>query len=375
MKVLENILVPVPLRTESAAQRDTAVKLAKQFGSKIHLYHCIPKYDSKFRLPAKLLFKKMTGRLQEEREFYENLGLKAIVHEVEEGIAYEGILHKAEDLNANLILFGPAFGEGHNEVKVERVVKMAESPVWIANQSGFSAIACGIDYSAASKRAFTNTLHLAKAFGSKIIVINGEAPPENLQQDEEISEPLREEWLKNRESRMQSFLLEFDTKELEIVYAFPQDDPLQSIQEYLKKEEASLFLMGTTGKDSGSDVRIGSLSQSFLKAEHDVSLIFFSRRDVIRIATHQKLEYLNKLLEQGWQLLESEKTEESLEAFEKAIHMDSFSVHAWKGLAQARAKLGFVAEAAEAERRAKEIRQYYWDRRIEQEIRNRKGLL
>lgn len=375
MKVLENILVPVPMRTESTAQRETAVKLAQQFDSQIHLYHCIPRYDSQFRLPVKLLFKKMTGRLQEERKYFENLGLKTIVHEVEEGIAYEGILHKAEELNANLILFGPAFGEGHNEVKVERVVKMAESPVWIANQSDFSAIACGIDYSPASKRAFTNAIRLAKAFDSKIIVINAETPSETPPQDKEISETQHQQWVKNRESRMQSFLLEFDTRELEIIYVFPQETPLHSIQECLKKEKASLFLMGTTGNDSGTDVRIGSLSQSFLKAEHEVSVVFFSRRDVIRIATHQKLEHLNQLLEEGWQLLNDEKAEESLEAFEKAIHMDSFSVHAWKGLAQARTKLGFVAEAAEAERRAKEIRQYYWDRRIEQEIRNRKGLL
>lgn len=184
----QNILVPVDFSVMSVVAIETAKRLARQFGSRIHLVHV---QDAMYPVAFMATTPMMTGDLmvihqENTKKLQKDLGDLAArldvspddCHVLTAPPAFDAICAFAQQRSIDLIVMPTHGWTGLKHVflgsTAERVVQHSPCPVWIARKrpNGVNTILVPVDFSRCSLDALTYAIELAKNAAAKIIVFH-----------------------------------------------------------------------------------------------------------------------------------------------------------------------------------------------------------
>ena len=182
MKVLEKVLVAIDFGSDTDSVIAWAIRLAKTFGSELHLLHVLPKVDESIPEVDGLIQMARQGaatRLRAIRQDLDEAGAWTAEEKIAQGTPFDEIIRHSEELDANVILVGSRSGEEVVEQRLgttaERLCRKSNKPVWVVGPERNTdewSILCPVDCSSPSKRALRNAIHLARRFDVHLMVLH-----------------------------------------------------------------------------------------------------------------------------------------------------------------------------------------------------------
>ena len=137
----------------------TAVFVAKQFNSEIHLLHVMPGTVDFCSDARGMFIKKIDDRLREIAEQIEAEEIQVVKTVVDHGVVFDSIDQQATKRDVNVIIMGAGHvdDDGRLQVgtKATRVRRIATQPVWLVKPGSLpqvNRILCPVDCSASSGR-------------------------------------------------------------------------------------------------------------------------------------------------------------------------------------------------------------------------------
>jgi len=379
MKVLENVLVAVDfgIRTESVVEE--ATRLAKTFGSQIHLLHVLPKLDESIPEAEDVMEMARRGalaRLAEIRSGLDEAGARTAEEKVTVGIPFDQIIQCAEELDANVILVGSRTTERTAGPRLgttaERLCRKSSKPVWVVapEKSGDpKSILCPVDRSSASERALTNAVHLARRFNVQLTVLHVIRPVFALSgMSTSDARRLEDGHAKSETTKFESFLKRFDFHnvcwEKTVVQGIPEESILSAVSEF----SAGLLVMGSVGRTGLSRILLGSVAGK-LARQLPCSMILMKAEDAIRLKLEEDLSDLNSHYARAIELLENGFLDEAKHQFEHCIQTSDIFSPAWEGLAEVCQRQDKPDIAERFRETARQIEESLAWRRVEADVR------
>jgi universal stress protein E len=177
MKLLEKILIPIDVNTDTKELMNATIKLANSYQSEIMLLYVVP--DNELKDPIKdIVIKSVTESLNEIKEIL--ISNKVTVREpiIVFGNIVDTIVQKANSEKVNLLLIGSTEKNKNAKFKLgiiaEQIIRNSDVPVWLVNsnhKTSFSNILCPVDFSEPSRRALYNAILLARKFKSALSIL------------------------------------------------------------------------------------------------------------------------------------------------------------------------------------------------------------
>ncbi|MBU1013261.1 MAG: universal stress protein [Bacteroidetes bacterium] len=288
MKLLEKILVPIDVNTDSIEQINATIKLANAYKSEITLMCVVGDTELKDNIKD-IVVKSVTESLNEIKEVLISNKVKVQEPEIAFGKIVDFIVQKANSEKVNLILIGTKEKKKREKFKLgiiaEQIIRESDIPVWLVNgekKTLFSSILCPVDFSEPSKRALTNAVLLARKFDASLKIITVYEPLEyvskriNIDLDEENATRLQ-----RVKDKMKALIKDLDLKgvnhKIEIKYGKADEKILDTI----KKQHIDLLIMGTNGRTGLSRFFMGSVTEKVIR-EMPCSFITIKKIDVIQ---------------------------------------------------------------------------------------------
>jgi nucleotide-binding universal stress UspA family protein len=375
MKLLEKILVPIDVNTDSKEQISATIKLANAYKSEILLMYVAPDYELKDEI-KEIVLKSVTESLNEIKEDLESNKVKVLKPIIVFGNIVDAIVQKANMEKVNLLLIGSNEKKKRIKYKLgviaEQIIRMSDVPVWLVNsdkKTSFSHILCPVDFSEPSKRALNNAILLARKYKSILFILNVHEPIVYVSQ--RINVDLEEEnltRLKKTKDEMKTFIQEFDLDgvdhKIEIISGNVDDNILNSI----KSQQIDLLIMGTNGRTGLSRFFMGSVTEKVIR-EMPCSFITIKKIDLIQLKLDNKIKEIEVLFKNGEELIKNAFYEEAINQFLKCLKVNDMHIPSMNKLAKLYNQLGDKNKSLTYENMAKEILSKLWDRKIEEEIR------
>lgn len=380
MKLLKKILLAVDFSETMPSVVATATTLAKQFGSEILLMHAIHPVDMKDSA-RKMLHEVVQKELNKVTQQLEEQGIHISELIIADGAAASQIIHYSNYHNVNVILLGSGKKSGVGYfplgVTAEKIIRDASKPVWIV-KAGASAqitnILCPVDFSDASLRAVTNSVHVARKMGAKLSIVHVVQPILNIY----------EKWFQRKKSdldatlaqkqqEMKKFLKGVDFFNLDYSTQVLAGDVANTIVEAARNNQVDLILMGSTGASKDFRTRLGNIAEKVVR-QMPTSFVTLKSENAIQIHIEGELKDLEEHFQHGKELLEQGFLEEALAQFEHCVQEEITFLPGWQALAVTYQRLGDEKKANATIQRAKEIEKKLWEKRVEAEIRSRHSL-
>ena len=138
----------------------------------------------------------------------------------------------------------------------------------------FKTILCPIDLKPRSKMALKKAINIAHQFSSKIILLN--IHEEFMSKEQMIMSrisvsKLGDEFKKiaiEAKSDMKSLMKELEADNIDCEYILRDGKPYDVIIKISKEKEVDLIVMGTNGKDSLTDLFIGTTAQKVVESSN-----------------------------------------------------------------------------------------------------------
>lgn len=380
MKLLEKILVPVDIEKVSNEQLEVAVKLAENFGSKIILLCVLPeeakldsikKYIENF---TKTEIEKVINSMSYPREKIDFI--------IEYGNRFNKIISLSESENVNLIVNINQKSDSDNGAQIdvlsEKLVRKSAKPVMIVKPGTNivpKTILCPVDYSNSSERALKNAVKIARAFNSKLFIMNVYEPlEENFSKrlDIDFDEENKKQQAINKQ-QFESFLSQFNFTELDYETIIANGNPELVISEFVARNLIDLIFMGATGKTFIQRLLLGSVVESTLR-ELPASMIVTKAENLLDLKIEADISSLEKHLIQAKKLEELGYYDEAIDQLKLCLQINDLHVPALHRLSNLYSKQGEKELAENYMKKANEILRRIWDKKIEFEIRKGLGL-
>jgi universal stress protein E len=197
MKLLEKILVPIDVNTDSTELINATIKLADAYHSEIILMYVIDDRELTDSI-KEIVLKSVKESLNEINKRFIANHLKTQEPVVVFGKIVDSIVQKAYSERVNLVLIGAKEKNIREKYKLgvitEQIIRECDAPVWLVNGEKeilFSNILCPVDFSEPSKRALVNAILFARKFNANLKIITVYEPLEyiskiiNIHLDEE----------------------------------------------------------------------------------------------------------------------------------------------------------------------------------------------
>jgi nucleotide-binding universal stress UspA family protein len=375
MKLLEKILVPIDVNTDSTEQINATIKLANAYKSEIILISVVG--DMELNKDIKVIVEKsVTESLNEIKAVLLNNKVQVREPEIIFGKIFEIIVQKANSENVNLILIGSKEKNKREKFKLgiiaEQIIRESDIPIWLVNgekKTFLSHILCPIDFSEPSKRALTNAILLSRKFNSRLKILKVYEPLKYVSKRFNID--LQEEnaiRLKRVRKEMNTFIKEFDLDGVNHKTEVRCGIIEEKILNIINKQHIDLLIMGTNGRTGLSRFLMGSVTEKVIR-EMPCSFITVKRKDVIQLKLDNEIKEIEEHFKNGEELIKNVFYKEAINQFLICLQVNDMHIPSMNKLAEVYDKLGDTGKSLYYKNMAKEILSRLWDRKIEEEIR------
>lgn len=375
MKLLEKILVPIDVNTDSKEQINTTIELAKAYNSEIILICVVPDYELKDEIKD-IVIKYVTESLNEIKEILISKMVKVQEPIIEFGNIVDTIVQKANLEKVNLVLIGSKEKNKSAKFKLgiisEQIIIKSDVPVWLVNADNktfFSHILCPVDFSEPSRRALHNALVLARKYKSALSILAVCEPLNyvslrlNIDLEEENAKRLK--MVKNE---METFIKEFNLDGINHKIEIKCGKVDKKILKTIKKQHIDLLIMGTTGRTGLSRFFMGSVTEKVIR-EMPCSFITIKRSNIIKLKLDNEIKEIEEHFKNGEELIKNGFYPEAIDQFLICLHVNDMHIPSINRLTELYNKIGDNGQSLYYENMAKKILSRLWDRKIEEEIR------
>jgi nucleotide-binding universal stress UspA family protein len=375
MKLIKKILVATDFSSASDNVVDSAVKMATAFNSDVAVIHVLPKTTGNEKT-NELLYNLAKPQLDAVNEKISSKGVSTLDPILEFGDFSDRIIHASEKIGAGLIFAG-AGEKLKNEVpqlgsNALKIIKKSNKPVFIVkNNSPFSIskILCPVDFSPQSKRALKNAVTLANKFKAKLIVLSVydvsylNPIKNNVKMEEEIAV-----LQKDCENQLDDFLSDFTLTHLDVIREVKQGEAAEEILKTIKEHEVDLLMMGTTGKSGITRILLGSVTEKVIR-EIPCAFITFKSEDAITLELETGLRNIEHHYDVAQKLFQEGFFEESIEEYNKCLHINFMHIPSMQGLAEVYKTLKDTANENKYRSMIRQVLDQMYNEKIESEIR------
>lgn len=387
MKVLEKVLVAVDFGANTDSVVASATRIAKTFGSEIHLLHVlpvaeetIPEFDEMMERQAQ---QQAVARLKEIRSRLDESEVWTAEEQIAQGTPFNEIMRVADDLDANVILVGSRNETHANEyglgkptgllgTTAERLCRKASKPVWVVGSESETpgrSILCPVDFSSPSRRALKNAIHLARRFDVELIVLHVIRPlfavPGLGTSDEN---DMQESHVKLQTSKFERFLGDFDFHNVRWSRVLRQGVPEDEIVAAAAEFSVDLMIMGSVGRTGLSRILLGSVASKVAR-RLPCSMVMMKAEDAVRLKLEEDLSDLKSHYTRACELLEEGFLDEAKRHFEQCIRTSDIFTPAWEGLAEVYQRQGKPERAEQSRESAKQIEERLLWQQVQADIR------
>ena len=383
MRLIQTVLVATDFRTGVDDVLATASALGRAFQSEVLLLSVLPPAPeglSDAVLVMRLARERSLERLNELASKLRGEGVRMAEPIVEEGSDFEGILRQANERDSNVILIARSAGGDDPSalgLTAERVLRHSAKPVWVvkAGQSvSLDSILCAVDFSAPSRRALSNAIHLARNLDAELTVLTVIQPVATFWSFSGlISQEAQNAYEEDQRRRFETFLGQFDFHNVRWEKQVRVGDPGAEILAAAEKTAAKLLVMGSGAKTAFTRILLGHVTGRVATAM-PCSLLSFKAENAIRLRIDEQIADIQSHFQLGEELLEQGLPEEARRQFQHCIETDRVYAPAWEGLAEAYRRLGDAQRAQECRDTAKQIVETLWWKQVEADIRGRHPL-
>lgn len=375
MKLLEKILIATDLSSASEELINQGVAISKLVGAKIILVYVL-NLNTENKKISKFILNAAVNQLNRIKNEIIAKGIECDEPIVANGSIYNKIVEEATVNDVNLILMG---SNGHSKNgpfklgnSAKKVIQKTQIPVWvhkIGSRNKIKKILCPVDFSDASTRALENAVLIAKKLEAKLIVMNvyesehfyeyidANYLKDEIQKEKEKNEQHFEKYLKTINFRGVDF-------EHFLITGFADIEILKSI----KKEKIDLLIMGTTGRSGLSKFLMGSVTEKVVR-EVPCSFITTKSKNLIKIVIEAKINDLDTHYREAQLLVKDGLYDRALREYNICLEIDNMHIRSYNGMATIYEKMGDQKKADHYHQIAKEIYDYMWNSKIENEIR------
>ncbi len=375
MRILEKILLATDLFPSTENVVDNAIALARAFHSNIILLHVLPdNIDNK--KANKLLEETARKRLAEIAERIGREGINVSEPLLEWGDHCEKIVTTAERLDVNLILIGAGEkDEGRKYVlgsSAEKIIKLSEQPVFVVKPEetlNVKTILCPVDFSGPSRRALKDAIVFARRFEAELVILSVYKPftSRTFSYKYNWEEENRRIAFKHI-AQFNEFLAEFNLKDVKWKKEVRGGRPETEILAEIAESDASLLIMGTTGRSGLSRFMIGSVTENVIR-EVPCTFITTKSQDVIQLQVENRIRDIETHYQIAVQLMKDGFYQESIREFETCLKINNMHVPAFFGISKVYEKLEKPEMADKYRQLAREVLRRIWDKKVEEEIR------
>lgn len=272
MKLLENVLVPIDINTNSQKQIDSAIKIASAYKSKITLLYVVPDTELKESI-KQILLKSATELLLKVKATFENQGITVDEPIIEFGNIVKSIVKCAKSHDANLVIIGENEENKRKKYKLsaksEQVIRALDVPVFFISENNVSTltnILCPVDFSPPSLRALRNSIAFAKAFNANLTVLYVFEPVTYVSPyiDVDLSQENKSR-LDRANNEMKAFIKDVDFKDINYAIKVVSGNANETILNTIKDIQIDLLIMGTNGRTGLSAFIMGNVTQSVIR--------------------------------------------------------------------------------------------------------------
>lgn len=375
MKLLEKILIATDLSSSSDELVRHGIDIAKLVGAKI-----IPVYvlnlTTENKKINKFILNGAKSQLNRIKKKIVSAGIDCDEPIVANGPIYVKIVEEATINDVNLILMGSngqatkgPFKLGNN---AKKVIQKTQIPVWvhkIGSNLKINNILCPVDFSDSSTRALKNAVLIAKKLDAKLIVMNV-YESENTYEYLDIhylKDEIEKEKKKN-EAEFKEYLKEINFRDIKWEYFLTTGFPEIEILKSIKEKHIDLLIIGTTGRSGLSKFFMGSVTEKVIR-EVPCSFITTKSKNLIKVVIEAKINDLDTHFREAQLLFKEGLYDRALREYNICIEIDNMHIRSYNGMATIYEKLGDKKKADHYHQIAKEIYDYMWNSKIENEIR------
>lgn len=268
MEILEKILVPIDVNTDTTNQVNRAIELAKHFDSQILLINTVPDTDLKPEIKT-MVEKFVRHSLSEIKKRMEENGITVVDSSITFGNVVESIINKAHSEKVNLVLISENKEHERTHYKLsgksEQIMRASDIPVWLISNTSTtmpSSILCPVDFSEPSERALKNAVRLARKFDSKLTILNVYEAIESvsIRLEADFSGENERRFQKAKE-KLQSFVAKFDLSEINHTFEVKSGKAHKNILDTINQENVDMLIMGTNGRTGLSSYIMGNITE------------------------------------------------------------------------------------------------------------------
>ncbi len=375
MKLIEKILIPVDVNRICNEQLNSAIKIAKEFNSKVSVIYVLPETQVHSEV-QELLTKYINEILGKVLKTFDDEKISYSQPIIDFGNPVDKILHAANEQNANLILVCSGERSDNDEFKLgttaEKLIQLSDIPVWVA-KSGQRAevkdILCPIDFSDPAKRALRNAILLTNNFDSTLRILGVFEPLVTTSPRIKIDEKLENEKLQKQfEQKMNEFLIEFDLKNVNHIIDIQVGIPHEKILESIQKNGTDLLVMGTNGRSGFSRIIMGSVTEKVIR-QLPCSFVTTKTQNIFQVRFDTEIKEIEIHFNNADKLQKSGLYKEAIEQCLLCLQINDMHVPSMYKLAKLYKILGDDLQVAYFEKMATELLRRLWDKKIEYEIR------
>lgn len=375
MKLLEKILLPIDVNTDSEEQLNVAIELSRTFNSEIIIIYVLSE-EALHEDIKEIVIQAITDSLNKAKEAFRKEGIIVREPVIEYGKPVDKIIQMSVKENVNLILAGSG-NKGKNEkyqlgITAEKLIRLSDKPVWIVKsneKTKLKNILCPVDFSDPSKRALKNAILLSKKFKANLRILSVYEPYTNTSPRARIDEEKENtNLLKQTEEKMSLFVKEFDLHGLNFEIDIQAGSIHERILHIIKKYGHDLLVIGTNGRSGINRFLMGSITEKVTR-EMPCSFVTTKTQDIIKLKFDDEIKEIEIHLKNANELVESGFYKEAINQYMISLQINDMHIPSMYKLAELHKKTGDLAKANYYDDMAKELLARLWDKKIEQEIR------
>jgi nucleotide-binding universal stress UspA family protein len=290
---IQNILVPIDFSKMSIEAIETAKRLARRFGSNVHLVHVYQfDYPAEFMAPGIWATQpSIAAQAHHTQALAKNLGALARKHKLSPenchlsggAPAFDEICRIAQQIPADLVVIPTHGYTGVRHVflgsTAERVVQHSPCPVVVVRRkrrkksetgrmSSDHTILVPVDFSHSSRKALQYAIRFANEFGARIILLHATylgyiySSEGNGVYDVRA---MQESALENARRQMQELVRTVNFGRAKFETVFTDGSPVLDICDFAKDHDVDLIITSTHGLTGLKHVLIGSIAERVVR--------------------------------------------------------------------------------------------------------------
>lgn len=376
MKLLEKILVPIDVNTDSKEQLNTAIKIAKSYNSEIIVMYVL--FEEAVHDEIKeIVINAISDSLNRIKNALKKEGIIIKEPVIEYGNPIDKILQMANEEKVNLILIGSGVKDKKEKFKLgmnaDKLIRLSHIPVWVVKpneETKLTNVLCPVDFSDSSRRALKNAIILSKNFKAKLRILGVYEPflstSLRFKVDIEVENAYR---LGLIENEMNQFVKEFDFDGINPVIDIQAGVAPEIILHTIKEYDHDLLIMGTNGRSGLNRIVMGSVTEKVTR-EMPCSFVTTKTQDIIQLQFDNKIKEIEIHFKNANKLVENGFYEEAINQYMICLQINDMHIPSMYKLAEVYNIIGNGPKAINYDNMAKDILSRLWDDKIESKIRN-----